>query len=155
MKATTRSSFSLFPTERESLSDSHDKIEVVSCPRKEMICQGHLAIINRCYVLSEQSFKDKNFDQSIDTLKDAYYKTMEIVDTPCIGCAKLFRSTITESLENMHTELEKMTSGIFGKKSYQPSKKKAIDVLNEFEKMKLNETMKLNSAKKRYVGEYA
>ncbi|GAB1453931.1 hypothetical protein MASR2M47_39870 [Draconibacterium sp.] len=154
MKATTRSSFSHSLAERKSFSDNNDKIEVVSCPRKEMICQGHLAIINKHYVLSEQSFKDKNFDQSIDTLKDAYYETMKIVDTPCIGCAKLFRSTITESLENMHSDLEKMTSGIFGKKSYQPSKKKAVDVLNEFEKMKLNETLKLNNAKKRYVGEY-
>ena len=154
MKATMNNLFSFSGTETEYFNDSSDKIEVLSCPRKEMICQEQLSVVNRCYVQSEQSMRDKDFYRSIDTLKEAFYKTTELVDLPCNKCAKLFRSTITESVEDLHDELKKMTSGILGNKSYQSSLKKSVDVLNEFAKIKLLDTFKSNESKKRFIGNY-
>jgi hypothetical protein len=154
MKATMKNLFSSSGTETEYFIDKSDKIEVLSCPRKEMICQEQLSVVNMCYAQSEQSMRDKDYHRSIDNLREAFYKTIELVDLPCNKCAKLFRSTITESVEDLHAELKKMTSGLFGNKSYQSCCKKAVDVLNEFEKIKLHDTFKANETKKRFIGNY-
>ena len=154
MKVTMKNLFSFSGTETEFFNDNSDKIEVLSCPRKEMICQEQLSVVNMCYVQSEQSMRDKDFHRSIDTLREAFYKTTELVDLPCNKCARLFRSTITESVEDLHNELKKMTSGIFGNKNYQSSLKKSVDVLNEFEKIKILDTFKANESKKRFIGNY-
>ncbi len=147
-------SFSLSEAETEILCKKQDKIEVVNCPRKDMICQKQLSVVNNCYVLSEQYFKDKEFHRSIDALLDAFNTTKELTETPCSGCAKVFRSTITESMSNMHHDLKKMTSGFFAKKSYKPSCEKAAEVLEKFKKENLLETPKLNESKKRFIGDY-
>jgi hypothetical protein len=152
MKATMNRLFSLSAAETEYLYNKQDKIELMSCPRNAMICQGHLAVVNKCYVESEQSFRDKNFQRSIETLKDAFYKTTELVDAPCNKCARLFRSTITESLENMSDELEKMTRGLFGNKRYHSCYLNAASVLNEFEKVRLHESFQSNELHNRFIG---
>jgi len=154
MKANMSKLFSFSAIDSEYLNAKQDKIQLVSCPRKEMICKEHLAVVNKCYVESEQFRRDKNFQQSIDTLKSAFYKTTELEDQPCSKCAVLFRSTITESMENIHGELKKMTAGIFGKKHYQPSFILAQNTLKEFENIKLCKTFHLFESKERFIGNY-
>lgn len=42
-----------------------NKLEVVGCPRKEMICQEHLSIVNKCYVESEHYLVTKVTNQVV------------------------------------------------------------------------------------------
>lgn len=154
MKTKMRKLFSLSEVDSEYFNDSQDKIQLVSCPRKEMICKEHLAVVNKCYVESEQFRRDKDYDRTIDTLKRAFYKTTELLDQPCTKCAMLFRSTITESLENIHGELEKMSTGLFGKKRFHTNSIMAANVLKEFENVKLCNTLQRHKSKERFIGKY-
>lgn len=154
MKTSFKSLFSFSASDAEYLNEKQDKIELLSCPRKGIICQEHLAVVNKCYVESDHYRKEKDFESSIDTLKDAFYKTTELVESPCLKCATLFRLTITESMENMHFELKKMSTGIFGKKRYQTSYLYAGKVLSEFENVNICNTLQLDESKKRYIGSY-
>jgi len=111
--------------------------------------------VNKCYVESEHYFSEKNFNSSIDTIKDTFYETAELTDPPCSKCAAFFRSTITASLENIHVEIEKMASCFFGDKRYQPSCIKAAEVLNEFKKFELYKSFKTNESNERFIGNYS
>lgn len=149
-----RKLFSFSALNAENPVNKQDKIELVSCPNKDMICKEHLSVVNKCYILSEQYLKDKNFQLSIEELKSAFYKTTELNELPCSKCAALFRTTITDSLEEIHTELEKMTSGIFGSKRYQSSLLMSESVLKEFESIKLCNTIQMNKPGEHYIGNY-
>jgi len=138
----------------ENSAEKQDKIELVSCPNKDMICKEHLSVVNKCYTISEQHRKDKNFQLSIEELKNAFYKTTELNELPCSNCAALFRSTITESLEDMHAELKKMSSGIFGSKRFNSSLLMSENVLKEFENIKLCNTIQMNKPGEHYIGNY-
>lgn len=154
MNTKKNTNFSLSDAETEAMSNRQDKIEVVSCPRNEMICQKQLAVVNNSYVLSEQHFKDKEFHRSMDYLLDAFNTTKELTESPCAKCAKVFRATITESMVNMHGDLKKMSSGFFGKKSYKPSCEKAAKIIEEFEKVQRSENFKSKISKKRFIGDF-
>ena len=146
--------FSFSEAETEKLTKKHDKIELVSCPRKNMICKEHLSFVNKCFVQSDQYFKDKEFHMQIETLKSAFYETTELNEPPCSNCAKLFRSTINETLENVHDELEKMTSGFFGNKKYKSNCQEAATVLEEFEMFELHDSYKVNEETNQFLVEY-
>jgi hypothetical protein len=154
MKANMNKLFSFSASDSEYFYDKQDKIELLSCPRKEMMCKEHLSLVNKCYVEAEHYRKEKDYERSIDTLKSAFYKTTELVDQSCSKCAELFRSTITESLENVHCELEKMSTGIFSKKRYQSSYLMADNILKEFENVRLFNTFQLHRSKDRFIGNY-
>jgi hypothetical protein len=154
MKTNLKKLFSFSASDTEYLNEKQDKIELLSCPRNGIICQEHLAVVNKCYVESEHYRKERDFDRSIDTLKSAFYKTTELSELPCSKCASLFRLTITESMEDMHKELGKMSNGIFSKKRYQTSYQLAGKVLKEFENVTICNTLQLNESKRRYIGNY-
>lgn len=103
---------------------------------KSVLCKGHLYEVNKCYLDSEQYHKEKNFQQSIETLKSAFVKTTELTDHPCANCALLFRSVIIESMKNIYNELGQMSKGIFGTRRYQLSYLSAEMALKEFENAK-------------------
>ncbi len=154
MKDTMSSLFSFSKAGTESFNNKHDKIELVSCPSKNLICKEHLSFVNKCFVQSDQYFKDKEFNRQIETLKSAFYETTELNEPPCNKCAKLFRSTIKGTLENVHYELKKMTSGFFGKKSYKSNCQQTAAVLEEFEMFELHESYKANEETNQFLGEY-
>lgn len=152
MKAIMKRLFSFSAT--ENISDIKEKIELVSCPLKEMMCRFHLSEVNNSYLQSEQYRKEKDYHKSIDTLKSAFNKTTELMDHPCTRCARLYRSNIVESLENIHVELEKMSTGIFGNKRYQSSYLKAEKFLTEFGNLGLGNKFQLNESKEQFLGNY-
>jgi hypothetical protein len=154
MKASIKRFFSFSETDSDYFHGKQDKIELLSCPRKDMICKKQLSVVNKCYVESEHYLREKDFERSIDTLKSAFYKTTELEDQPCSKCAAFFRSTITESLENIHSELEKMSAGIFSKKCYQSSYIMAGNILKEFENVRLFNTFQIHRSKDPFVGNY-
>lgn len=146
--------FSFSALNAENLIDKKDKIELVSCPDMGMVCKEHLAVVNRCYTISEQHRKDKNYNLSLEELKSAFYKTTELNELPCSKCAALFRSTITESVQDLHSELEKMSGGIFGNKRYLASLILSENVLKEFESIKLCNTIQMNKPGEHYIGNF-
>jgi hypothetical protein len=149
-----RKLFSFSETETENFNVKKEKIELVSCPLKEMMCKFHLSAVNKSYLQSEKYRKEKDFHMSIETLKSAFNKTTELMEHPCTKCAQLYRSNIIESLENIHGELEEMSKGIFGNKRYQSSYIKADNVLKEFENVGQSKTFQLNESKERFLGNY-
>ena len=154
MKANKRRLFSFSETETEYLNDKKEEIELVSCPLKDMMCKFNLISVNKSYAQSEEYHKDKDFYMAIETLKIAFNKTTELMGYPCSRCVQLYRSNIVESLENIHGELGKMSTGIFGDKSYQTSYLKAGSVLKEFENVGLGNKFRLNESKEQFLGNY-
>ena len=154
MKDMMRRLFSFSATETENYKDKQFKIELVSCPLKEMMCKFHLSTIDKSYLESEQYRKEGDFQKSINTLKSAFNKTTELMEHPCTKCAQFYRSSIIESLENIHEELENITSGIFGNKKYQSSYINANNVLKEFENVGKSKKFQLNESNERFLGKY-
>jgi hypothetical protein len=154
MKASMKRLFSFSATETEYISSIKEKIELVNCPLKEMMCKFHLSAINSSYLQSEQYRKEKDYHRSIDSLKSAFNKTNELMDLPCTRCARLYRSNIVESLEIIHDELEKMSTGIFGNKRFQSSYLKVDNFLKEFENIGLGNKFQLNESKEQFLGNF-
>jgi hypothetical protein len=154
MKAMMRKLFSFSATETDNFKDKQLKIELVSCPLKEMMCKFHLSSIDKSYHESEQYRKDGDFEKSINTLKGAFIKTNELMDRPCTKCAQFYRTNIIESLENIHEELESIATGIFGNKKYQSVYINANSVLKEFENVGKSKKFQLNESKERFLGNY-
>jgi len=135
MKTRMKELFSFTIKETDHSKNKTNKIELVSCPLRDVICKGHLNEVNNNYLQSEQYHREKEFKKSIETLKSAFYKTTELVEHPCANCVQLFRSTIFKSMENIHGELETMSKGFFGSKRYQSSYISADNALREFGNM--------------------
>ncbi|WP_430974567.1 hypothetical protein [Sunxiuqinia rutila] len=112
----------------------YEPIQFVSCQFNGSRCVKQRETINQCLFNSYDSLINKEYDESIESLKDAYNETEEITGTPCALCAQLFRSRISDSLEQIHGELHRMTTGFFRWDVYKPSYELASSVRNEFRK---------------------
>ncbi len=150
MKASMRKLFSFSVTDTEYFEVEKDKIELLGCSCKDMTCRKQLLLVNKCYVESEHYYREKDFKRSIDILKSAFYSTLELTEIPCSKCAMVFRSTITESLENIHSELKKMSTGLFGYKRFQSSYLMADHVLKELKDVGLSATIKIRESNERF-----
>jgi len=129
-----RALFSFSVKDDQYFNDKQEKIELVSCQRDGNLCKGLLSDINNDLLESGKYRRNKEFTQSIEILKNSFYKTFELQESHCLKCAELFRSVITNSLEEIHKELKGMSTGIFGSKRYQASYILADDVLKDFKK---------------------
>jgi hypothetical protein len=152
MNAHIKRLFSQSVIDPENFNDKKDKIELVSCPRKEIKCKEQLTLINKIYVDTEYYLSEKYYQRSIEILQSAFYITTELTDHPCVKCAELFRSTIIESLENIQNELKKSTSGFFGKKNLKSSLILAEDTLAELKGFTVQNTFKIHNPRERYIG---
>ncbi len=112
-------------------NSKQNKIELLTCNSSSQNCKEHLLIINKCYVEAYGYQLEKDYINSIESLKCAFYRTCDLQEASCINCAHLFRSTITKSLENINEELLKLTSGLIGNKRYFSSYEKSCSVLND------------------------
>lgn len=126
--------FSISVLENQYFNDKQDKIELVGCPRVGKECGEHLSVLNKSFLASSRNMRNKEYTMSIEALKGAFYKTNELQESSCIKCAELFRSTIIQSLEIIHEDLQKMSGGLFFRKRYQFSYSLANSVLEEFKK---------------------
>ena len=116
MKANMRKLFSIAGLDTEQIEIRKERVELVNCPLREMMCNTHLSMVNKRYLEAEQHRKEKEFNVSIDKLKSAFFKTTELLDHPCTRCVHNYQSIIIDSLENIHVELDRTTSGFFGNK---------------------------------------
>ena len=122
--------FSSANNQFEKNSDEN-KIELLSCNSGANNCKNHLLVINQCYTAANSFHLEKDYYNSIESLKNAFLMTCELREDTCIHCANLFRSTIAKSLENINIELKKLTTGIMGNKRYLKSYKKSCAVLED------------------------
>lgn len=116
------------------INDDKNKFELLNCQLHVQKCKEHLMIINKSYFNAINYQMEKDYLNSIESLKNAFHKAAELQETPCSRCAALFRLTITQSLEDMSEELHKMTTGFLRKKHYQLSYNVSCKVLNDFKK---------------------
>jgi hypothetical protein len=154
MKTNKNNLFSFSAIDSGFLNTDQDKIQIASCPRKETICKEQIAVINKCYAKSEQYYKDKDFERSLEILQCAFNKTSELSEISCSKCAVLFRSTITESVNNIHGELRKMTNGLFRNRRFESSFIMADKVLNELKNVGLGNVFQLNESIDYMIGNY-
>ena len=107
------------------------KITLVSCPGGGNICSQHLVNINKNFHESEKYRLEKNYSRAFDLLKEAYQTTHDLQKESCLRCATMFRSTIARTVENMQTELHKMSTGLFKNKRYKEVYVEAGKILQE------------------------
>jgi hypothetical protein len=113
---------------------TQNKFELLTCNVQGGSCKEHLVVINECYLEANKYHLEKDYLNTIESLKNAFFRTNELNENSCVKCANLFRSTITESIENIHGELQNLTTGMFRKKRYQSSFLASRDVLNEIKR---------------------
>lgn len=118
-------------TKQNPGNKQHVKIELMVCQAGGHNCREHLSTINDCYLEANNYHFEKDYLSSIELLKSAFFKTCDLNQDSCVNCAKLFRSTITQSLENINNELYTLTTGLFSKKRYQKCYIASREVLNE------------------------
>ncbi|WP_159518160.1 hypothetical protein [Sunxiuqinia indica] len=131
MKETKGWIFSRLSGKRERILKS-EPIQFVSCQYNGRKCAKKRSAINQCLLNSQDFFADRQYDDSIDELKSAFNETIDIQGSPCTNCASLFRSRITQSMEQIHGELHRMTTGFFRLDDYKPSYELADSTINEF-----------------------
>ena len=135
MKANWKRLLSLTKNENDLANNFGNKFEIERCAINGENCKNQLSEINKSYLISNQSNQNKDYSNAIDALKKGFYKSCELNDPVCMNCSKMFRSTITQSIENIHNELENITSGLFGAKRYVNSYLMACNTLNELKQV--------------------
>ncbi len=123
--------FSISAKDSEYFKDNQNKIELVNCKSGGKNCKEHLSVINKSFLDSGNYQRSKDYQRSIESLKNAYDLTFELQEASCIRCAELFRSTIIQSMENMHDELHKMSTGLFKTKRFKNSYILAASILKD------------------------
>jgi hypothetical protein len=108
------------------------KFELINCPRNGKNCKAHLVAINEKYSDSDYYYHNKEYQESILALNNAFNKTFELNQETCASCARVFRDTMIQTLQNIHMELHSMTTGFFKNKRYKDSYILADNVLNDF-----------------------
>jgi hypothetical protein len=134
MKVNWKKLFSISESDAEYFNNTQDKIELLGCKTGGYDCRNCLTEINDLFRKSDDNYQEKDFFNSIEALEMAFYKTYELQEVSCLKCAQLFRSTIIGSLENIHGELERMSTGFFRTRRNEASYIKACSVLKKFKK---------------------
>lgn len=134
---------SLFLTQEPKngyLFHKEDKFKMVSCPVNGIYCKDHiLPQINELYAESELARINKEYQNAVELLQKAYYKTLELTESPCGKCVEMFQGSINQTLENMQEELYEMSFGIFHKKRYQQAYAKLNNFMRKIRLFKIGE----------------
>lgn len=147
MNLKLRNIFSLVKDSSEYFNEKSDKIQLQKCAMGGQKCKEQLSIVNKNFVESGKYLYNKNYPGAMETLKSAFYVTFELNETSCLKCAEYFRSTITQSLGNIHDELGEMSTGMFKTNKYQSNYIEACKTLVEFKNLKQNTSDILNNQK--------
>ncbi len=155
MKKILNKWFGISVVDTEYLNTKQDKIELVSCKLKDLQCEKLIPVINESYVEVTQFRLDKDYQRSIEALKNAYFKTLELKQSSCFKCADFFRSMIIESLENIYLELEKLNTGYYRKNHFQTSYVTAGIVIDEIKSHYKNLKLKNVDDRKHFISQYS
>lgn len=131
-----------------------EKIEFADCPLKTMMCEVHLTSIFISLLETEKYRIEKKYDKSVETLKNAFDKTTELLNNPCTTCANHYRSNIIETMENIINELNKTSYGIFRKKIQHLTHIRALEILKEMTNLVVSNKHQLTESKGKFLGNY-
>ena len=123
--------FLLGENEIKYSGNNQGKIELINCPHQKEGCEERLSVINQYFLVSHKYHYNKEYTRSIEALKLAFDLTFEIQESSCLNCAEQFRTTIISSLENIHSDLQKMSIGWFKATRFQSSLEQVTLVLEE------------------------
>ncbi len=147
--------FNLSTLDTDYFNDGQDKIELVNGEALTKKCSKYLSLVNVSFRESDYFRRDKDFDRAIEALKDAYIATFDLTESTCLRYGQLFRSTILESLENIHAELKYLSKGIIIKrKRFQSSYETAVNTLEELKNMNRGVRFNLKKDKKHFIENY-
>ena len=132
MKLNWKKYLSVVASESDYFNDATDKIEFTGCKLSHHTCLDYLPVINELFRDSERYHRIKNFDQALEALEQAFNTASEIKDANCLQCGLFFKATIIQSIENIHDDLSRMRSGLFGTRRYDNSYAKAEKMLKKF-----------------------
>ncbi len=150
MKTITKNLFKLSVLEADYLNNTQNKIELVGCKYDEKKCEPVIAAINDGYNEAARLRDDKEFVRAINVLKSTFNRTFDIRDKKCSKCSDFFRTVITDNLVDMHSELKKMSTGIFKSKRFIASYVMAGEVLEDFNNAIMSEKMVVNKGEKKH-----
>jgi transposase-like protein len=131
-----------------------EKIEFADCPLKTMMCEVHLTSIFISLLETEKYRIEKKYDKSVETLKNAFDKTTELLNNPCTTCTYHYRSNIIETMENIINELNKTSNGIFRKKIQHLTHIRALEILKEMTNLVVSNKHQLTESKGKFLGNY-
>ena len=129
MKVNWRKLFTLSVSDSKYFDDDSAKIEYTGCNISKKSCLNYLPEINNHFRKSDIFYREKEFDQSLESLEKAYDIAGKIKEPACLNCALFFQATVIQSIKNIHNELENMSKGLFAIRRYQPSYVKADELL--------------------------
>ena len=126
-----RELFSSSSNNDEYYKGQQNKFEVLTCSVRSEGCKDHLVVINECYLAANKYHLEKDYLNTLESLRNAFCRTSQLKEKSCVNCANLFRSTIAQSVESIHGELQNLTTGLFRKKRYEKSYLVSRNILNE------------------------
>ena len=101
--------------------EAENKFELIRCPHDGKNCKNHLTLINKDYTESNFYLQNKEYHESIEALNSAFTKTFKLQEETCAQCAKTFRYTIIQTLQNIQMDLYNMSNGMFKTNRYKSS----------------------------------
>lgn len=119
--------------EEKNNGSMQEPFELVSCPRGGKNCVGSRAAINESVIASRKYLLNKEYNESINELRNAFQQTNNMQEPVCQQCVQLFQTTIIQSVEQIHKDLHRMTTGIFKAKRYRPALHYATEILEELQ----------------------
>jgi hypothetical protein len=126
--------FHLISNDDDYYDDKKGFIKLENCQYGGQKCIDQLAAINECKLNAQRYILNKEYESAIDELNTAYSFTFGLASPTCQQCAGFFQSIIIKSLEQIKSDLQKMTSGIFRRKCYLPDLLLVNKVLEELKK---------------------
>lgn len=104
----------------EYFSDDEDVIKLEFCKNDGEACRLQMEFMNGKLLLARKFVDKKEYPRALEVINEAFHSTFDLKFEQCQKCAKLFRVTILNSLDQMVYDLQKMTKGFFGNKNYKP-----------------------------------
>lgn len=115
--------------------DDEEIIKLESCLDGQ-VCRKDLSEINKNLLLSRKFIERKEFNRALDVIKEAFDSTYNLKEEHCQKCARFFRETIVNSLDNTVSDIRKMNKGFFRYRNYSAVLEIAEKMLNEISSKK-------------------
>lgn len=127
---------SLFSKDSDYFSDNEQIIRLEYCKDKGEACNSQMKTMNGNLLLARKFIEKKEYTRALHEIKQAFTSTYQIKPDQCQKCAQLFRDTIIGTLKQLITDLKKMTSGLFARKTYKFDLQEAEKLLLDLEENK-------------------
>jgi hypothetical protein len=121
----------LIAKDSDYFRDSEETIKLEYCPSGGNTCRLQMTFMNEKLLLARKFAENKEPAKAVDAIKEAFDSTYDLVADQCQVCARLFRETITESLNLLIREQDEMRKGFFRKRRTNIELRLAINMLQE------------------------